>query len=529
MSTRPGSLRTLLAVAAIGALLGGRTAAAGVSFSVTVSKDASADPVSGRLLVLLVRDGAGVEPGAAPLDGPFWTDPQPLYGIDVNNMSPGAAARLDDGATSFPDPPGRLPAGSYRAQARLDVARASSQWDRDPGNLFTGAPVKFTVEPGKETVVDLLLDSVTTPKPAPKTAGVELFETRSALLSTFRGRDVVLRAGVRLPLDYDPAKSYAAVYEVPGFGGDHRGAYSEFRRAAGAPPDSDAGRLARGAFWIVLDPEGPNGHTLFVDSDVNGPCGAALVTELLPALEARYHLIAAPEARLLRGHSSGGWSTLWLALTYPDTFGACWSSAPDPVDFRRMQRSNIYSDASMYAEDDPGAPGKTRPTPSFRAGGAPKMTVRQENLMEEVLGPRNTSAQQWDSWLAAWGPRGAGGHPADLYDPATGTLDHAVAERYRSHDIGDLLRKNPGTLGPIFKQRVRLIVGDQDSFYLNEAVALLKQDVDRLSFLVLPEGDHGYIKIVPGADHGTVLRSTEGREVVPEMLAHLKARGVTPR
>lgn len=511
------------------ALLLARSATAGVVFHVTLSKDARAEPASGRLIVLLVRDGAGVDPGSSPLDGPFWTDPQPLFGADVKSLPPGGVATIDDSATSFPRPPSKLPPGTYRAQARLDINRNDSQWRRDPGNLFSTRTVTFKVEDGKDEGVDLVLDGATTAEVAAEAPGVEVFELRSALLSKFRGHDVTLRAGVRLPLDYDKSKSYSAVYEVPGFGGNHMGAYEDLARATSMKPGTIIGQLSRAAFWIVLDPEGPNGHTLFVDSENNGPCGEALVRELIPALEARYHLIARPEARLLRGHSSGGWSTLWLAITYPDTFGACWSSSPDPVDFRRMQRGDIYASATMYTEDDPGAPGKTRDTPSFRVRTEPKMTVREENLMEEVLGPHNTSAQQWDSWLAAWGPRDAAGHPAALYDPVTGALDHAVAEKYRSHDIGELLRRNPGTLGLIFKQRIRLIVGDLDSFYLNEAVALLKRDVDKLSFFQLPEGDHGYIKIVPGADHGTVMRSTEGRDIVPEMLKHLKDRSVMPR
>ncbi len=34
------------------------------------------------------------------------------------------------------------------------------------------------------------------------------------------------------------------------------------------------------------------------------------------------------------GHSSGGWSSLWLQIEHPEVFGGVWSLAPDPVDFR---------------------------------------------------------------------------------------------------------------------------------------------------------------------------------------------------
>jgi pimeloyl-ACP methyl ester carboxylesterase len=225
---------------------------------------------------------------------------------------------------------------------------------------------------------------------------------------------------------------------------------------------SPAGVLARNAFWIVLDPESGNGHTLFADSANNGPCGEALVKELIPALEAKYRLAPEAKARLLRGHSSGGWSTLWLALRYPETFGATWSTSPDPVDFRKFQTPDIYSDINMYGVQQPTANGGEptfKPHSSYRAGGQSKMTIAQENQMEEVLGPDNTSAQQWDSWQAVWGPRNDRGHPAALYDPQTGVLDHALAEKYRPYDIADLVRREGGKYGPILHQRCRVVVG----------------------------------------------------------------------
>lgn len=146
--------------------------------------------------------------------------------------------------------------------------------------------------------------------------------------------------------------------------------------------------------------------------------------------------------------------------------------------------------------------------------------------MEEVMGPDNTSGQQWDSWFAVWGPRNDRGNPAALFDAKTGAIDRAVVERYRAFDIVELVRKMPGVLGPIFKQRVRLVVGDQDNFYLNEAVANLKAEIEKLSFAVLPEGGHGSIAIVPGMDHGTVFRSKEIGEFPRDMAEHLKRAGL---
>ena len=144
----------------------------------------------------------------------------------------------------------------------------------------------------------------------------------------------------------------------------------------------------------------------------------------------------------------------------------------------------------------------------------------------QSINRRHTSGQQWDSWLAVFGPKGADGLPADLYDPTTGAIDQAVAAKMRRYDIGELLRQNPDKIGRVLREKVRLIVGDRDNYGLNFAVSLLKEDLDRLA--PAKEGDDrgvGYIRILPG-DHGTVMMNPEARAARAEMLECLKASGV---
>jgi hypothetical protein len=474
-------------------------------FSVEMSGTARSTPAEGRLVVLLVREGSSVGARREPADGPFFEDPQPLFGLDAR-LEPGVPVLVDDAATSFPVAPSALPPGNYRAQARFDLAHLDSEWRREDGNLVSEV---VTFEAPSKDPVRLRLTEVVIARPPKETEGVAWFETRSELLSKFRGRDVVLRAGVVLPIDYDPTRRYPAIYEVPGFGGNHRGARPHSKKTR---EDTGAkGRLAREAFEIVLDPGGPNGHSLFADSDNNGPCGEALVRELIPALEKRFPLVAQPSARMLTGHSSGGWSTLWLALTYPDVFGATWSSAPDPVDFRRFQRIDVYGDESFLVKDGVDVA-------SYRSDGSVRMTVRQENGAEEVLGPENTSAQQWDSWFAAFGPRDARGNPAALYDVASGRIDRAIAERYRRYDLGHLLRTQTAKYAPLWRDRVRLVCGTLDSFYLNEAVEFLSADLEATG---VPRGA-GYVVLVPDADHGSVMASDAMRRWPEEMLEFLR-------
>ena len=60
---------------------------------------------------------------------------------------------------------------------------------------------------------------------------------------------------------------------------------------------------------LFLDGNCSWGHSTYANSDNNGPWGDAFVNEFLPALEKKYRCNG---ARFLAGHSSGGWSALWL-------------------------------------------------------------------------------------------------------------------------------------------------------------------------------------------------------------------------
>ena len=39
-------------------------------------------------------------------------------------------------------------------------------------------------------------------------------------------------------------------------------------------------------------------------------------------------VLGVPKGRFVTGHSSGGWTSLWLQITYADFFGGCWATAP---------------------------------------------------------------------------------------------------------------------------------------------------------------------------------------------------------
>jgi len=495
-----------------------------LEFRATIDPSAQAFPASGRLVVYLIDQSSGVR-SREPSDGPFFEEPQPMYSVAVRNAAPGETVVVGENAVFFPVPANELRPGRYRAQAVLDQHLENSSWRREEGNLFS-QPVVFDItEREQSQVVHLSLDQRIGTYESREEGRVHQIAVVSRTLEAFDSEHATLRAGVIEPIDKVEGRRYPVIYEVPGFGGDHNRAEWVAARMQHADPDSDVGRLARSAYWVVLDPEGPNGHHLFTDSANNGPMGEALTKDLIPAIDAAFATNPKQSARLLRGHSSGGWSTIWLGMNYPETFGGIWSSSPDPVDFSSFQAVDIYAEPNMYRREKNG---EVIWTSSYKdEQGVVGMTIREENRMEEVLGPGNTSAQQWDSWLAVFGPSRDNGTPADLYNPQTGAIDRGIAKQYEKYDIVRRLRGNRAKFGPVLKDRLRLIVGDMDNYDLDDAVKKLKAELDALTFA----GDKppaGYIVIVPGKDHSTVFDSPEMDAIPGQMLRELEAKGHIP-
>lgn len=483
-----------------------------------------ADGKPGRVVLFLIGPEARVSRRARPIDAFFEQDPQPLFGVEVTGAEwvAGGEGGMELGpetagfAGRGPARLGDLPAGQYRAQVALIFSHGDvGDWKLTAGNVYS-EPVVVRLAAGETAVVRLTRTTQAREFPR-EVAGVEEFVVRSALLSAHYGRDFYLRAGVRRPGRWEAGRKYPAVYEVPGFGGDH---------GSVAWPNGGLGRsaatrqLLEEAFYIVLDPSSPTGHSLFLDSDNNGPWSRALIEELLPALETRYPLVSGAEGRVLRGHSSGGWTVLWLALRFPETFGACWSTSPDPVDFRRFERVDIYAQRNAYVTE------AGEEIASARIGGrGVTMTVRQENTMEDVLGPGLTSAQQWASWQACWGRRRTDGGIRPLFDVVSGEIDPEEAETYRRYDLGALLRQDPGRYGRLWRERVRLAVGTADDYYLEEAVELLAADLERLAPAAEMPGP-GYIRFVEGATHGSIYETAAVRGIAGEMLEHFRGAGL---
>ena len=367
-------------LAALVTLLLATVTSAEVTFRVTQpeASDSFVPAESGRLVVYVVDEGGAVW-RQDPSDGPFWQEPEPIFGKTVDHWQPGTAVTITDAEAGEDSFLPNLKPGKYKAQAVLDRHHLDSNWSREPGNVF-GPVVDFEVKEGGDVTVELTLNEEIGRIPFAQDrwsrGNGEVIEVESKLMP-----GVTMRAFVLVPTNMEEGRQYPAIYGVPGFGGTHV-------QGVGMARQQD---LRENAFIIGLNPESKNGHTLFNDSAVNGPRGKMLVEELIPALEEKFPLIAEASARIVTGHSSGGWSSLWLATEYPETFGACWSSGPDPVDFRRFELVDIYESPSFFVDAD----GRDYPSCRYDLDDDgtydATLTVRQETSGENVLGPGNTS------------------------------------------------------------------------------------------------------------------------------------------
>jgi S-formylglutathione hydrolase FrmB len=425
---------------------------------------------------------------------------------DVRDWKPGEKLVLGSDALAYPEPLAKLEKGKYWVLAVMDLDQGHRSFGNAPGNLYS-KPIQLELDPGSSEPAKLLLDQVAKKRPYPESERVKLVEIDSRLLSEFHKRPVNMRAAVALPKSYatSPDKRYPVIYQIPGFGGDHRGAF-------GAVSSNATDVAGVEALYVVLDPSCRNGHHVFADSANNGPYGAALIQELIPAIEAKFRALGTPASRLLTGHSSGGWSSLWLQVTYPNFFGGVWSTAPDPVDFRDFQQINIYKPGNNMFVDEKG-----NQRPLARMRGKAVLFYRPFSDMEDIIG----HGGQLPSFEAVFSPRGTDGQPRKLWDRATGAIDPETAKVWEKYDIRLVLECNWKALAPKLAGKLHVYMGTEDTFYLNGATALLKESLRNL-------GSDAVVELFPDKDHGTLMDKAMRERIAKEMAASLQ-RSSSPR
>jgi len=311
------------------------------------------------------------------------------------------------------------------------------------------------------------------------------FAVESVRMSEFVGAAVQMHAVVLTPPGYDREQRYPAVYVVHGFGGNHETLEKRFapRIIAGMN-----GGTIEPMLWVFLDASHPFGHHAFADSANTGPWGTALVEELIPAVEKEFGAVGQPSGRFTMGHSSGGWSSLWLQVRHPEVFGGVCSTAPDPVDFREFTGADIYAQDNMYRD------ASGNPSQLMRKGSEWAVTF-EEYTREEIA--RRPIGGQIFSFDAVFSPRGDNRLPVPMFDRETGVIDKKVVEAWKAYDISLMLREDWARLGPLLAGKLHIVVGTLDTFGLEAAVYKLDEELDKL-------GSDADILFVEGRNHFTL-------------------------
>ena len=389
----------------------------------------------------------------------------------------------------------KLPAAEYHIQAVMDFDRGAMSFSTAEGNGYS-QPSKRDLAPASSGRVELRLDQVYKEKPFQPTDRVKLVDIPSKLLTAFHGRPMQLRAGVVLPASFknNPERKYPIVYEIPGFSGTHSHAFRAAERNATDVAGVDM-------IHVVLDPSCRLGHHVFADSANNGPCGQALIEELIPAIErglSRPRLGGGPlRDRPLLGRleqlvAAGDLSRLLRRRLVHGT-PIRWTSA--------------ISSASTWSSRTPTCSPIRRASHGRIARRSPKPLLFKEfSDMEAVMG----HGGQLASFEAVFSPRGPDGKPRQLWNRASGDIDPAVARTWEKYDIRRVLENNWQTLGPKLAGKIHVYMGDEDTFYLEGATVLLKESLKKL-------GSDAVVEIFPKRNHGNLIDANLRKRMAQEM------------
>ena len=448
----------------------------------------------GRLLVFARESGAataealkqskGKSGVVAELDAnPFAATETAVTAREVGLLQPGQSVRIGGDDAAFPVPLSRLPPGDYFVQAVLDVDHSYNYAGRGAGNWISDVVRLHLPSTDVPTVRLTRLLPGTDPWQRPSASAeerrtleaarpnVQAIEFNSPALSGFWGRPVKMGGWVVTPPGYDAKArvTYPTVYTTHGFGGN---AARQVRSAAeiyGAMADGKMPPM----IWVFLDQSSPTGTHEFADSVNNGPWGLALTGELIPDLASRYRMDAKAAGRLLHGHSSGGWASLWLQTRYPTMFGGTWSTSPDSADFHDFTGVDLYApNANAFREVD------NSPYPLVRDHDKVLATFEQFARLEHVLSHYGGQFASFD-WV--FSPRGPDGSPQPMFDRDTGNVDPVVVAYWRDHfDIAHRIKRDWPSLKSNLNGKIHVLVGTADTFYLDGSARRFQAALDEL-------------------------------------------------
>ncbi len=441
----------------------------GQQFKVSYPATVLDKPFTGNVIVYMSKDNK------EPKDGNVGLEKFPCFSVYAKNIQPGESIIIDDNAMSYPTKLSDIERGDYYVQVVWDRNLGGRAISASPGNLYNQSEkINITKDPNK--IFTILANKIISPVADFKeTEFVKELKAPSSLLSNFLGKSMTVDAAVVLPKEYhtEPNKKFPIIFTVFGYGGD-------YHELSGSPSPSQNLEDVP-VIMVYLDGNCSLGHSVYANSENNGPWGDALTNEFIPLLEKKYR---SDGSRLLTGHSSGGWTVLWLQTQYPKVFAGCWSSSPDPVDFRSFQKINLYEDKNMFYDKN-GAQNLIATV----AGFIPWSTMKTFYQMESVV----YRGEQMHSFDAVFSKKGTDGKPERICNNETGAINPVTFSHWKKYDISANLRNNWDSLKSDLDGKVRVTVGNQDNFLLNYAVKLLDTQMKELNstfqFAYYP-GDH---------------------------------------
>ena len=538
-----------------------------MKFAITFPESVHVEPITGRLFLIVTRNGDS-EPRTQLFD-------VPMFATDVSQLAPGASAIIDARALGYPFKNfTEIPAGDYYVQALLNVytefhrADGHTVWahmDRwegqdlaqSPGNLISEVQ-KIHVNPAACTEFKFELSKVIPPIIVPEDTGwVKRIKFENRLLSEFWGHPIYIGATSLLPRDYDdnPEVLYPVIYVQGHFSLDApfgfrtepdplgKKSWARLREeyaAKGlhmAEPPSDA--EFNGAqynvesgyefyrSWVAADfprviavtfqhPTPYFDDSYGINSANAGPYGEAILRELIPYIEEKFRAIRQPYARVLTGCSTGGWGSLALQVCHPTFFGGAWVFCPDPVDFRRYYGGvNLYEDQDAFVVQ--GGAGWVLPERyCFRGqGGQVRISNRLFSRLASVLGTQDVG-YAWSNYT----PVGCDGYPKTVWDLGTGEIDREVVEYMKGQDLDlrEYLERNWSIVGPHLAGKLHIYCGEEDGGYFNLAVYLLEDFLKNSSD---PHYSGSFTYGRPLKGHGW--QPMTNAELVQIMAAHIRA------
>lgn len=444
------------------------TLAQAQQFKVSYTPTAYSGVFSGKVLLYLSKDSK------TPKDLGIGLPSLSCYAIEANQIKPNTNVTFDDNSISYPAKLSDIERGEYYIQAVWDRNTGGRNIGSSAGNIYS-EPMKINLTRNITETFNLLCDKVIIPAYFKETDYIKELKAPSKLLSAFYKRTVTIDAAILLPKEYyqEPSRKFPVYFRISGYGGDYH--FYSGKDSKSIPLDTTA------CITVFLDGNCPTGHSTYANSANNGPWGDAFVNELIPFIEKNFRCNG---ARLLSGHSSGGWTVLWLQVNYPTIFAGCWSSSPDPVDFRNFQKVNLYADKNLFYDSN-----MDLRVDASVAGVIPWIYLRDDYRIENVI----YRGEQYASWNAVFGKKAKDGSPEKICNINTGEIDSSVVSHWKEYDISLILRNHWKELGPLIDSKIRISVGNQDNYFLNQAVELLEKEMKKLKSQVIfayYPGDH---------------------------------------